>query len=47
MKQFNYADYESHKWKHDQSTQKVSEVKPRFDNGELVITLEITNFLKS
>lgn len=46
MDKFNYPGTESHKKEHKFFTEKVLDVKERFDNGKLVITFEITNFLR-
>ena len=46
MKQFSYADYEAHKKEHDLFVSKVKDVEEKFNSGKLVMSLEITGFLK-
>lgn len=46
MDKFRYRDTEAHKKEHKLFTEKVLEVKKRFDDGRLVITFEVTNFIK-
>lgn len=46
FKQFYYPQYEQHKLEHDKFIEKVADVEKRFNEGKLVLTLEITNFLK-
>ena len=46
MRQYNYPEYELHKREHDSFIAKVKEIEDKFNNGHLVISFEITNFLK-
>ena len=47
MDQFGYSDTEAHKQEHRAFTEKVLDVKKRFDDGSLVLSLEITSFLRT
>jgi hemerythrin len=47
MKKFNYPGAVTHIEEHKSFTDKVTDIKKRFGNGELVLSLEITNFLKN
>ena len=44
---FGYSNSEEHKKEHLAFVEKVMDVKKRFDEGKLVISMEITNFLKN
>ncbi|MGD8835500.1 MAG: bacteriohemerythrin [Desulfobacteraceae bacterium] len=46
MKLFNYPGAATHIEEHRSFTDKVSDIKKRFGSGELVLSLEITNFVK-
>jgi len=46
MDRFNYQNTESHKQEHRLFTEKVLDVKRRFDEEQFVITFEITNYLR-
>jgi hemerythrin-like metal-binding protein len=46
MQQLNYPDYSSHKAEHDKFVKTVSNFEERYKNGKLLISLEITNFIK-
>jgi len=46
MDKFNYQNTDSHKKAHRLFTEKVLDVKKRFDSGQIVLTFEITNYLK-
>ncbi len=46
MKQYNYPGYLSHKKQHDFFVNKVLDFEERFNNGKLILTIEITNFIK-
>jgi len=46
MKQYGYEFYESHKSEHDFFVSKVAEVEERLNKGKMVLSLEITIFLK-
>ncbi len=45
MKQLNYWAYESHKKEHDSFISKINDVEERFNQGGLVLSLEMTSFL--
>lgn len=46
MLQYNYSDYTTHKGEHDNFNAKVTDVNKRFREGKLVLSSEITNFVK-
>lgn len=46
MKKFDYPEYEIHKKEHEQFVDKVKEIEEKFNSGKLVLTFEITMFLK-
>jgi hemerythrin len=46
MDQFGYPGTESHKEEHRLFKKKILDVKKRFEAGSLVLSLEITTFLK-
>lgn len=46
MKQLNYPDFAEHKKEHDLFVSKVLDVEEKTKNGKLVVSLEITTFLK-
>lgn len=46
MKQYNYPDYETHKKEHDAFIAKVMEIEEKFNSGKLMVSFEITTFLK-
>lgn len=46
MQQLNYPDYAQHKKEHDLFVAKVLDVEEKTKNGKLVVSLEITTFLK-
>ena len=46
FKKFNFPSYESHKKEHDNFVAKVIEVERKFNSKEIVLSFEITNFLK-
>ncbi len=45
-KEFNFPDSESHIKEHDVFIDKVNDVERRFNEGVLVFSFELTNFLK-
>ncbi len=47
MKQFDYPGYLKHKNEHDQFVNKVLDFEDRYKNGKLILTLEITNFIRT
>jgi hemerythrin len=46
FRQLNYPVYEEHKAEHDEFVAKVTDLEKRFNAGRLIITFEITAFLK-
>lgn len=46
MDRFNYPGTDAHKNEHRLFVEKVTDVKTRFDAGKMVISYEITNFVK-
>jgi len=46
MKKYFYPDYLTHKKEHDVLTEKVLEYKAKFDNKEILISIELLNFIK-
>ncbi len=46
MKQYNYPAYLKHKQEHDYFVNKVIDFEDRYKKGKLILTLEITNFIK-
>ncbi len=46
MKQFSYPDYFSHKNEHDSFIAKVSSLEEKYNSKKLIISFEITGFLK-
>ena len=46
MKKYRYPLYERHQAKHAKFVEKVTDFQIRFQAGELVIPIEIANFLK-
>lgn len=46
MKQFNYPDYVSHKSEHDKFVSSVFSFEERYNTGKLLLSLEITSFIK-
>lgn len=46
MKQHSYPDYDAHKKEHDLFMSKVVELEEKFKNGKLLLTFEITSYLK-
>jgi hemerythrin len=47
MKQFNYPGTAAHIKEHQAFAEKATDVKKRFDSGELVLSVEVTNFVKN
>jgi len=46
MKLFRFPGYQNHKSEHDAFVEKVVNFEERFKSGKLILTLEITNFIK-
>jgi hemerythrin len=46
MKQHAYPDYEAHKCEHDAFIAKVTDLETRHNKGTLIVSFEITSFLK-
>jgi hemerythrin len=47
MKSINYPDFEQHKEKHDQYVAKITEFHQKIANDQMILSLEVTNFLKT
>ena len=47
MTQFNYANLKEHQKEHYEFIAKVGELEDRIKNGRIVVSVEVTNFLKS
>jgi hemerythrin len=46
LKQFNYPNFEEHKKEHEKFLEKVNALEERFRAGKLILSFEITDFLK-
>ncbi|MGF1587241.1 MAG: bacteriohemerythrin [Bacteroidales bacterium] len=46
MKKYGYPDYEMHKQEHDLFVAKVSDLEEKLNQGKLIVSFEITGFLK-
>jgi len=46
MKRFNYPEYETHKKEHDFFISKVTDLEEKYNKGKVILTFEITTFLK-
>jgi hemerythrin-like metal-binding protein len=46
MRETNFPGYSKHKEDHDKFVETVLDLEKRFNSGKLIITFEITNFLK-
>lgn len=46
MEKFGYPDYASHKKEHEQFVKKVLDFEERFKSGKMLLTLEVTGFIK-
>ena len=46
MRQFKYPAYAAHKQEHDTFISKVVDVEEKFNKGKLILSFEITSFLK-
>ena len=47
MKLYQYPGYDEHKQKHQKMTERVIQLKGKYDSGELSNPIQITNFLKN
>ncbi len=47
FKKYNFSDYETHKYEHDDFAEKVVSLEKRFLEGKMVLSFEITDFLKN
>ncbi len=47
MVKFNYPGYEQHKKEHEDYINKVNELETKLKKGKLLVSFEITNFLKN
>jgi hemerythrin len=47
LRLYGYDQFEQHKAEHDNFVKKVEDFEERFKNGKLILSFEITNFLKS
>lgn len=46
FKQYNYPGYTQHKEEHEFFIKKVLDFEDRYKNGKLILSIEITNFIK-
>lgn len=46
MRKFNYPDYDAHKKEHDMFITKVNELEDKLNQRKMVLSFEITKFLK-
>jgi hemerythrin len=46
MRQCDYPNYISHKAEHDKFIEKVSDYEQRYQSGKLLLSVEITNFIR-
>lgn len=46
MMRFNFPEYKNHKQEHDKFVETVLDFEKRYKNGKLILTVEITNFIK-
>ena len=47
FEKYNYVDTKEHKKEHDDFVKKVSDLEKRYNEGKMILSFEITNFLKS
>jgi hemerythrin len=47
MKSINYPDFEEHREKHNLYVNKITEFHEKIENEKMVLSLEVTNFLKN
>lgn len=46
MRQYGYTGFPGHKKEHDYFVAKVKDFEDRYNNGKLLISIEVTNFIK-
>lgn len=46
MLKANYPDYKSHKAEHESFKEKVNDFKKRYNEGRLLLSIEVTRFIK-
>ena len=46
MKQYGFPEHDFHKKEHNEFIEKVKDIEKRFNAGELIVSFEITNYLK-
>jgi len=46
MQRYSFPGYASHKKQHDSFIDKINDIEQRIKTGKLVISIEVTNFLK-
>lgn len=46
MKKHQYPNFSMHKKEHDELTNKVIELNTKFETGEMILTIEVMQFLK-
>lgn len=46
FKKYNYPGFENHKKEHDKFVSKVNDLQDRFNNNKVILTYEITSFIK-
>lgn len=46
MRAMNYPDFDAHIEKHKEFVERITEFENRFKSGKLLLTLEVTNFIK-
>jgi hemerythrin len=47
MQAYGYPEYQRHKAEHDHFVRQVSEIKERFQQGQIGLSIEVLNFLKN
>ena len=46
MEMYNFPGYKNHKKEHEIFIEKIADISERYESGQLVVSLEITNFIK-
>ena len=46
FEKYNYPEFKAHKKEHDDFVEKVLELEERLESGKLILTTELTDFLK-